>query len=63
MMFALEQDYAARAELFKRKGHRQEAKEDLKQAIEICKECEADGWVTKVGEAPTESRSSAGGTI
>lgn len=63
MMFVLEQDYAAHAELFKRKGNRQRAKEDLKRAVEICKECGADGWVTKVEETLTESRSSAGGTI
>ena len=47
MMFSLGQDHAVYAGLFKRKGDTQKAKENLKQAIEIYKECEADGWVEK----------------
>ena len=45
MMFQLGKDYASYAELCKRKGDTLKAKENLKQAIEIYKECGADGWV------------------
>ena len=51
MMFRLGQDYAAYAEMFKRKGDAPKAKENLSKAIEIYKECGADGWVTKAEEA------------
>jgi tetratricopeptide (TPR) repeat protein len=47
MMFHLGQDYALYAELFKRKGDRLKAQENLDKAIEIFKECGADGWVEK----------------
>jgi len=47
MMFSLGRDYALNAELFKRKGDRSKAQENLSKAIEIFKECGADGWVTK----------------
>jgi len=47
MMFNLGMDYTAYAELFKRKGDTQKAKENLSKAIGIFKECEADGWVEK----------------
>jgi class 3 adenylate cyclase/tetratricopeptide (TPR) repeat protein len=47
MMFQLGQDYALYADLFKRKGDRLKAQESLGKAIEIFKECGADGWVTK----------------
>jgi tetratricopeptide (TPR) repeat protein len=50
MRFHLARDYALYAELFKRKGHREKAKEQLGKAIEIYKECGADGWVTKAEE-------------
>ena len=43
----LGQDYALYAELFKRKGDQTKAKENLNKAIEIFKECGADGWVEK----------------
>jgi hypothetical protein len=33
--------------LFKRKGGHSKAKENLNKAIEIYKECGADGWVEK----------------
>jgi class 3 adenylate cyclase/tetratricopeptide (TPR) repeat protein len=46
-MFRLGKDYALYAELFKRKGHRLKARENLGKAIEILKECGADGWVVK----------------
>jgi hypothetical protein len=38
------------AELFKRKGNKEKAKEQLGKAIDIYKECGADGWVTKAEE-------------
>ena len=47
MMFNLGKDYALYAELFKRKGDKLKAQEKLGKAIEIFKECGADGWVTK----------------
>ncbi len=46
-MFHLGNDYALYAELFKRKGDRLKAQENLGKAIEILKECGADGWVEK----------------
>jgi class 3 adenylate cyclase/tetratricopeptide (TPR) repeat protein len=47
MMFHLGKDYALYAEWFKRKGDRSKARENLERAIEILKECGADGWVRK----------------
>ena len=47
MMFQLGKDYALYAELFRRKGDRLKAQENLGKAIEILKECGADGWVEK----------------
>jgi len=47
MMWNLAQDYALYAELFKRKGDQSKARENLNKAIEILKECGADGWVEK----------------
>ena len=47
MMFHLGQDYALYADLFKRKGVRLKARENLGKAIEILKECGADGWIEK----------------
>ncbi len=46
-MFQLGKDYALYADLFKRKGDRLKAQENLGKAIEILKECGADGWVAK----------------
>jgi hypothetical protein len=46
-MFNLGKDYALYADLFKRKGDRLKAQENLGKAIEILKECGADGWVEK----------------
>jgi class 3 adenylate cyclase/tetratricopeptide (TPR) repeat protein len=46
-MFNLGKDYVLYADLFKRKGDRPKAKENLGKAIEILKECGADGWVEK----------------
>jgi len=45
--FNLAKDHALYAELFKRKGDKSNAKENLGKAIEIFKECGADGWVVK----------------
>ena len=47
MMFHLGQDYAIYTELFKRRGQKAKAKEKLDKAIEIFKECGAEGWVEK----------------
>jgi class 3 adenylate cyclase/tetratricopeptide (TPR) repeat protein len=47
VMFHLGMDYALYADLFKRKGDRLKAQENLGRAIEILKECGADGWVEK----------------
>jgi tetratricopeptide (TPR) repeat protein len=47
MRWNLARDYALYAELFKRKGDLPKAKENLTKAIEIFKECGADGWVEK----------------
>jgi len=47
MMFHLGKDYALYAELFKRKGDLSKSRENLGKAIEILKECGADGWVEK----------------
>jgi hypothetical protein len=46
-MFNLGKDYVLYADLFKRKGDRPKAKENLGKAIEILKECGADGWVAR----------------
>jgi class 3 adenylate cyclase/tetratricopeptide (TPR) repeat protein len=46
-MFSLGKDYALYAGLFKRKRDRLKARENLGKAIEILKECGADGWVVK----------------
>lgn len=50
MRFHLGKDYALYAEFFKRKGDRMQARENLGRAIEILKECGADGWVKKYTE-------------
>ena len=47
MMFHLAKDYALYADLFKRKDDIPKDKENLNKAIEIFKECGADGWVEK----------------
>ena len=47
MKFRLGQDYALSAEVFKRKGDQSKANENLSAAIEIFKQCGADGWVEK----------------
>jgi tetratricopeptide (TPR) repeat protein len=47
MRFNLGQDYAAYAEWFRRAGELPTAKQNFGKAIEILKECGADGWVDK----------------
>ena len=47
MMWYLAKDYALYAELFNRKGDLSRAKENLSKAVDIFKECGADGWVGK----------------
>jgi predicted ATPase/class 3 adenylate cyclase len=46
-MFRLGEGYTLYAEIFKRKGDRTKAKENLIKAIDIYRECGADGWVEK----------------
>jgi class 3 adenylate cyclase/tetratricopeptide (TPR) repeat protein len=50
MRWHLARDIAVYAELFKRKGDKEKAKEQLGKAIDIYKECGADGWVTRAEE-------------
>jgi tetratricopeptide (TPR) repeat protein len=47
MMFYLARDYVLYSELFKRKEDFPKVKEKLTKAIDIFKECGADGWVEK----------------
>jgi len=47
MMWYLGRDYALYAELLKRKRDQSKARENLTKAIEIFKECGADGWVER----------------
>ena len=47
MMWHLGMDYALFAEIYRRKGDPSGAKENLIKAIDILKECGADGWVKK----------------
>jgi tetratricopeptide (TPR) repeat protein len=47
MIWHLARDYALYAELFTRKNDLPKAREKLGKAIEIFKECGADGWVEK----------------
>ena len=45
--FNLAKDYAFYAKLLKQKGENSKAQENLAKAIEVFKECGADGWVEK----------------
>lgn len=47
MMFHLGKDYVLYAEFYKRKSNQSKAKNNLNKAIDIFKECGADGWVEK----------------
>jgi len=53
-MFHLGKDYVLYADLFKRKGDRLKVQENFGKAIEILKECGADGWVEKTQKELTE---------
>jgi len=46
-LFELGRDYSFYAAILRRKGEKSEAQENLQSAIEIFKECGADGWVRK----------------
>ena len=46
----LANDHAFYADWFKKKGDIQGAKEQLTKAIDLFKECGADGWVTRTGK-------------
>jgi len=50
MRFFLGRDYTLYAEWHKRNGDRSKARENLGRAIEILKECGADGWVERYGK-------------
>ena len=50
MYWHLAKDYVLYSELFKQKGDHSKSKENLYKAIEIFKECGADGWVEIVEE-------------
>jgi class 3 adenylate cyclase/tetratricopeptide (TPR) repeat protein/ribosomal protein L40E len=50
MMFNLGRDYLIYSNLFKRKDDRSKVQENLGKAIEIFKECGADGWVEKAAK-------------
>jgi tetratricopeptide (TPR) repeat protein len=54
MVWHLGRDYALYAELLKRKGDQSKARENLNKAIEIFRECGADGWVEKYDKELTE---------
>jgi Tfp pilus assembly protein PilF len=47
MMWYLARDYTVYAEWFKRKSDLPKARENLSKAVEIFKDCGADGWVKK----------------
>ena len=46
-MWSLGRDYAFYSELLERKGDQTKAEATLKKAIDIFKDCSADGWVEK----------------
>ena len=46
-MWYLARDYTLYADLFKRKGDKLEAKQNLSKAIELFEKCRADGWVKR----------------
>jgi len=50
----LAMDHACYADWFKKKGDIQGAKEQLTKAIDIFRECGADGWVTRTAKTLAE---------
>ena len=53
MRWLLGQDHRVYAEFFKRKGNSLQARENLGKALDILRECGADGWVKKYEEELT----------
>jgi len=49
-LWSLAGDYALRAELLKRRGDIPGSRESLGKALEVFRECGADGWVSKYGK-------------
>lgn len=47
MRFLLAQDYALYAEFYQKQNNRPQAREQMTKAIDIMKECGADGWVER----------------
>ena len=47
-------DHALYADWFKKKGDIQGAKEQLTKAVDLFRECQADGWVTRTEKALTD---------
>ena len=54
MPWHLGKDHALYANWFKKKGDIQGAKEQLTKAIDLFKECGADGWVTRTERTLSE---------
>jgi class 3 adenylate cyclase/tetratricopeptide (TPR) repeat protein len=54
MMFHLGKDHSLYADFFKKKGDVQGAKVQLTKAIDLFKECGADGWVTRTEKTLAE---------
>ena len=47
MKWHLANDYVSYAQFYRQKGDQPRARENLEKAIEIFKECGADGWVER----------------
>ena len=54
MRWNLANDHAFYADWFKKKGDIQGAKEQLTKAIDLFRECGADGWVTRTEKTLAE---------
>jgi hypothetical protein len=54
MRWNLAKDYGTYSEIFKKQGEKEQASEKLGKAIDIFKECGADGWVEKYEEEIAE---------
>jgi hypothetical protein len=54
MMFNLGKDHALYADWFKKKGDTYGAKEQFTRAIDLFRECGADGWVERTEKALAE---------
>lgn len=51
MSVCIANDHALYADWFKKKGDKTGAKEQLTKAIDLFRECSADGWVTRTEKA------------